>query len=305
MEKLVQPLQFFLEKNGLKKKLKERLYLHIWPLVAGEKIARYTQPVKIERDRLIVEVSDSIWLYHLTLLKSKIIQDFNSKANEIIIQDIKFINADMTSLQSLRKSNILPQKTNFLRGNFQQLKGIQLKKEETSKIEEIVSAAPDYLQVSMRKLYNNFYKQQIYNKKKGAKQCQRCCRYFFKLKEQLCVYCQQDLNAWQAVLNNFLKLTPWCTYDLLRREHPLLDEQIFKIYKNNLMASSRKCLITLLTKIRSGDDEQKNKLKEIAQNYILLFNEKEPASIQREHIIAALEEFPGLYQLLYSDVSWQ
>ncbi len=48
MEKLAQPLHFFLEKYGLQEQLKKRLYLQIWPKIVGKQIAAYTRPVKIE-----------------------------------------------------------------------------------------------------------------------------------------------------------------------------------------------------------------------------------------------------------------
>ena len=110
MDKLEQPLRFFLEKHGLQEQLKKRIYFQIWPDVVGEKITRYTQPVKIERDRLIVEVNDSTWLYHLTMLKSKIIDDFNANAGTTVIQDIKFINADFRAQRREEIKNRLREK---------------------------------------------------------------------------------------------------------------------------------------------------------------------------------------------------
>lgn len=300
MEKLAQPLHFFLEKYGLQEQLKKHHYLQIWPIVVGEKIARYTRPVKIEQNKLIIEVSDSTWLYHLTLLKAKIIADFNIKARAEIVQEIKFINADFRSYQRQEKKENLPkEKARDLVSAFRQIRGVQLKKEETKKIEEVVSLAPDYLQAALRKLYKNHYLQQVYNKKQGAKECQLCRELFFKLEEQLCFFCQQDLDAWTVVLDNFFKQTPWGTYDDLRCEHPLLDEQVFKIYKNKLVVGYTRRIADALAKNRPGDDEQKEKFKEVVQPYILLITEKEPAAIQKEHIFTALKSFPGLYQLLY------
>lgn len=300
MDKLEQPLRFFLEKHGLQEQLKKRIYFQIWPDVVGEKITRYTQPVKIERDRLIVEVNDSTWLYHLTMLKSKIIDDFNAKAGTTVIQDIKFINADFRAQRREEIKNRLREKSDHSTALNHQIKGIQLEKEEIEEIEEAVDAVPDFLRASLHKLYKNHYLRQAYHRKQGAKQCSRCRGLSLKLEDQLCLYCQKDLDAWTVVLDNFFKQTPWGTYDLLKREHPFLDEQLFKIYKNKMVLRQIRHLTAALAQKRSGDDGQEKKLKEIAQSYVLLVSEKEPTAIQKEHIYAALNRFPGLYELLYA-----
>ncbi len=249
---------------------------------------------------MIVEVNDSTWLYHLTLLKTKIIADFNTVARAAIIQEIKFINADFWSGQRQEKKENLPKnKPRYLSSAFCKIKEEQLKEEEAKKIKEIVSLAPEFLQTRLRKLYKNYYLQQAYNKKQGAKQCLRCRGLFFILKEQLCFFCEQDLTAWTVVLDNFFQQIPWGTYTNLHREHPLLDERLFKIYKNKLVANYTRRLASALTRNRPGDKEQKEKLQEIVQPYILLITEKEPSAIKKEHIFTALKGFPGLYQFLY------
>lgn len=300
MEKLAQPLHFYLEKHGFQEQLKKRIYLRIWPDVAGKKIIRYTKPVKIDGDKLIVEVNDSTWLYHLTLLKARIIEDFNTKAKASIIRDIKFINADFRSQRQENRESPPRGKSDYFVAAVHQNKGIQLKKEEIEIIEKAVSAVPDYLRASLRRLYKNHYLQQNYGKKQGAKQCQRCAGFFFRLEGQLCYYCQQDLDAWAAVLDNFFKQTPWKTCDVLQREHPFLDEQLFNIYKDRLLLNYARNLISTLAREELGEEERKEKLKEAVQPYILLITGKEPAAIQKKHIFTALKSFPGLYQLLYA-----
>lgn len=97
METIGPAIDNFLEKYGLKKQLQAREYLSVWEKIVGAKIAQYARPITINKKKLIVEVTDSNWLYHLTMLRGRIIKDFNQAVHEEIILEIKFINADFIS----------------------------------------------------------------------------------------------------------------------------------------------------------------------------------------------------------------
>jgi predicted nucleic acid-binding Zn ribbon protein len=97
MEMIGSSIDGFLEKYGLKEQLQAREYLSIWEKIVGVKIAQHSRPLTINKKKLIVEVNDSNWLYHLTMLKDKIIKEFNLKASSEIITEIRFINADLSS----------------------------------------------------------------------------------------------------------------------------------------------------------------------------------------------------------------
>lgn len=60
-----------------KKEEKEADILKIWEKAAGKKAARHAKPVFLKKKRLVVKVSDSSWLYKLTLEKSALIDKFN------------------------------------------------------------------------------------------------------------------------------------------------------------------------------------------------------------------------------------
>lgn len=65
--------------GDLEKKEKEELdVLKIWKKTVGTKAAKHTSPAFLKGKRLVVCVSDSAWLYKLTLEKSKLIQKFNN-----------------------------------------------------------------------------------------------------------------------------------------------------------------------------------------------------------------------------------
>ena len=103
METIGSSIDGLLEKYGLKEQLQARKYLSIWEKILGAKIAQYSKPLTINKKKLIVEVNDSNWLYHLTMLKDKIIKEFNMEARSVIITEIRFINADLTSRDTFNR----------------------------------------------------------------------------------------------------------------------------------------------------------------------------------------------------------
>jgi len=65
--------------SGLEEREKEDAdILKLWEMAAGKKASKYTKPVFLKSKRLIVTVSNSSWLYNLTLEKNKLLQKINS-----------------------------------------------------------------------------------------------------------------------------------------------------------------------------------------------------------------------------------
>lgn len=74
------PLKDVVEKviSDLKKKGKEEPdILKIWEKTVGKRGSKHTKPAFLRSKRLLVNVSDSSWLYKLTLEKGKLIKKFN------------------------------------------------------------------------------------------------------------------------------------------------------------------------------------------------------------------------------------
>lgn len=97
MEIIGKTLDNFLNKKGFKKQIKEREYLTYWPKVVGAHIQKYTRPFMIKDQILWVEVTDSVWLYHLTMIKLKIIDGLNAEIGQETIKEIRFVNNDFHS----------------------------------------------------------------------------------------------------------------------------------------------------------------------------------------------------------------
>ena len=62
----------------LEEREKEELDIFkIWEKASGKKASKHTKPVFLKSKRLVVNVTDSSWLYKLTLEKDRLIQEFN------------------------------------------------------------------------------------------------------------------------------------------------------------------------------------------------------------------------------------
>ena len=160
MEKIKDSVEHFLKKAGLREQLNKRFFLDLWDKVVGEHIARYTLPITIKGKKIFVEVTDSVWLYHLTTLKSRIIKDFNYAAGAEIIEDIKFLNADFYS----RKRNSEEGMQGFSIENRQTLAHeVTLKPSEEENIAKAAALAPE----EFRPLLTRFLKKSCLHQKKA------------------------------------------------------------------------------------------------------------------------------------------
>jgi len=67
----------------------EDLFIRLsWEEVVGEQIARHAKPGGLQRGRLFIVVEDSIWLYHLSLLKSQLAASFNERLKAPVVKEV-------------------------------------------------------------------------------------------------------------------------------------------------------------------------------------------------------------------------
>jgi len=72
-----------------KKRLKNNRVFLFWDEVVGKRISKHTKPLRVNKERLVVGVDGSVWLYHLSFFKSKILKGLQKRA-EINIKEISF-----------------------------------------------------------------------------------------------------------------------------------------------------------------------------------------------------------------------
>jgi len=68
-----------LQRLGLEGRIRQHDLWRVWPLVVGPEIARHAQPHTIAQGRLIVHVTDSVWLHHLSMMRHRLVPALNEK----------------------------------------------------------------------------------------------------------------------------------------------------------------------------------------------------------------------------------
>ncbi len=90
MKELGQIIEQVLRKRKMWRQYKQCLIIDEWDQLVGKEIAAVTSACSLQRQVLRVMVSNSTWVYHLTLLKPQLIEKLNKHAGEKMIKDIYF-----------------------------------------------------------------------------------------------------------------------------------------------------------------------------------------------------------------------
>ncbi len=75
----------------IEKPLKQGQVLDVWYEVVGQKVAKKTEPIKIEHGKLFVRVTSPSWRNELQFYKRQIIHDLNEQVGEQIVKEIVFM----------------------------------------------------------------------------------------------------------------------------------------------------------------------------------------------------------------------
>jgi len=68
----------------------ERIALGAWKKAVGKRLAEHTHPLKLVRDRLVVEVEDEVWRKNLWGLRFQILRNLEKAVGNQIVADIEF-----------------------------------------------------------------------------------------------------------------------------------------------------------------------------------------------------------------------
>ncbi len=77
-----------LQKLGLEAGVRQHEVWQVWSAVVGPQIARQAQPHSFSRGRLIVHVTDSVWLHQLRMMRHHILAALNTKLQPLEIKDL-------------------------------------------------------------------------------------------------------------------------------------------------------------------------------------------------------------------------
>ena len=76
------------ERLGLGNRFRQSEVWSIWPTVVGPQIARHAQPHAIFHGRLIVHVTDPVWLHHLSMMRPRVIAALNEKLRTSTVREL-------------------------------------------------------------------------------------------------------------------------------------------------------------------------------------------------------------------------
>lgn len=69
----------------------ERIVCGAWKRAVGKRLALRTRPIKLVRDRLVVEVEDEVWRESLWKLRFQILRNIEREIGTEMVADITFV----------------------------------------------------------------------------------------------------------------------------------------------------------------------------------------------------------------------
>ncbi len=94
MKQLGPVIESILRRNNLWSGYQRYLIIEKWPDLVGLELSEVTKAVKITNGLLQVLVKDSVWSYHLSLLKPQLIKKLNDHVGCKVVNDIVFYIGD-------------------------------------------------------------------------------------------------------------------------------------------------------------------------------------------------------------------
>ncbi len=90
MNRMGPVLEQMLRKYNLWQGYLQFMIVEKWTDLVGPPLCEVTKADSISRGRLKVLVKDSVWAYHLTMLKPQLISQLNREAGAVVVKDIFF-----------------------------------------------------------------------------------------------------------------------------------------------------------------------------------------------------------------------
>ena len=91
MKKMGPIVEQLLRKYNLWQGYLQYLVVERWPEAVGSPLCDVTRAESINRGKLKVLVKDSVWAYHLSMLKPQLIAKLNREAGATVVNDIFFL----------------------------------------------------------------------------------------------------------------------------------------------------------------------------------------------------------------------
>ena len=91
MQSLKIAIDAMLKKFGIDNAVAQNNAMNLWNEIVGDKVAKNTQPDKVEHGIITVKVSSPTWRQELYFQKKEILLKINKTIGKNVIRDIRFI----------------------------------------------------------------------------------------------------------------------------------------------------------------------------------------------------------------------
>ncbi len=90
MKPLGPVIETILRRHNLWQAYQQHLVVENWFIIVGSELGEVTRAEKISKGVLFVVVKDSVWAYHLSMLKPQLVAKLNNYAGKKVVKDIFF-----------------------------------------------------------------------------------------------------------------------------------------------------------------------------------------------------------------------
>jgi predicted nucleic acid-binding Zn ribbon protein len=73
---------------GLETRLRQGEIWRVWPQVVGAQIARHAQPHALWHGRLVVHVTDPVWLHHLSMMRHRLVAALTEQLGGSVVREL-------------------------------------------------------------------------------------------------------------------------------------------------------------------------------------------------------------------------
>lgn len=98
-----------LELLGLEAGVRQREIWRVWGNLVGPQIARHAQPRMITRGRLIVHVTDPVWLHQLSMMRHRLVGALRELLGESVIREIVLRIGEVEDIPVTETSELPPE----------------------------------------------------------------------------------------------------------------------------------------------------------------------------------------------------
>jgi len=86
--KIAEAIPSTIQRLGLDGRFRQGKIWAVWPEVVGLAITRHAQPHGLWQGRLIVHVTDPVWLHHLSMMRHRVMAALNEKLGGSVVRDV-------------------------------------------------------------------------------------------------------------------------------------------------------------------------------------------------------------------------